>query len=193
MTIDDEMKREMAADAEAAAAAPMERLRPLLDEVLLLDRDIETLDETLKEKKARREQLLRHEVPGLMSEIGIAQATIDVGNALVDVRVDVKVFGTLRSAPDQDDAVAYLEENGFEGGVLTRASIDFKEEEMTDEVRRSLEGVVAQGYEKDVHFARELNPSTLRAFVRQAIAENPSFDPSRVGATVVRQAIVKPK
>ena len=160
----------------------------LVEEATTTKNKIDELEAEVKLKKKRLAVLLETEIPLKLNEIGSIGSTFVVGNYTVGVDLEYKVRGTINQAPDMEKAVAYLLSNGFEGQLLTKASVDFKEGELDEEKVSTLMDIFSTEFDKDVHLDRTINAQTLMAFVRTKISDGSGFDPSIVGATVMRQA-----
>lgn len=188
--IEDELAAAAEADAaemrEAAAPSKGEEVAALVRTALALQDEIEELELTLKTAKAELEDVKRRRIPAVLDEIGVPELTVDTGNRQVRVTIGHKAFGSLTYATDQDLAVGLLEAAGFDGGVLTTASVDLRSDEvhMLDEIAKLFE----ERYGKSVNLKRDVHHSTLRAFVLRVLEEHPEFDAKKVGVTVVREA-----
>lgn len=146
---------------------------------------IDDLQGTLKAASKELEELMRLRIPTEMDKVGLPEAGMTVGNRRVRIALDFAAYGSLTKAPDIDAAVEYLEANGFEGGVLTTVSAQFRREAKAD--AEALAERIKQGGNEAV-IEEDVNSSTLRAFVRQRIQEDPDFNAALVGVTIVRQA-----
>jgi hypothetical protein len=109
-----------------------------------------------------------------------------IGNRKVRLALDHKAYGSLSKAPDIEEAIEYLEANGFEGGVLSTVSVDFRkgEQEEADRLAETITNMTG----KNPSMARNLPHSTLQAFVKQAFSNDKNFDVAKVGCSMVRMA-----
>lgn len=173
----DEM--EDAAGQEAARPVDTRRVEEEVIAALALEEEIAEHEEAIKDLRKRLAQIMEQNLPAFMSEIGLTEIGTSDGSR---VKLGPRVYATLNKAPDIEAAVAYLEEHGLKGGVLTEATVRFTQEEEED-FRAFLERARSIT-DKDVLINRGLNASTLRSWVTNHYLENPDFDPAIVGATV---------
>jgi hypothetical protein len=180
-----EMEQDVA-DIQAAAAedAPM-TLVDMIARAHSLDNQINDLELTMKAAKKELEDLMRLRIPTELDKVGVPEIGAEVNGTRVRVALDFAAYGSLAKAPDLDAAVEYLEANGFEGGVLTTVSAQFRREARAD-AEALADKIRETG--SDAVIEEDVNHSTLRAFVRQKVQEDPDFDAARVGVTIVRQA-----
>lgn len=173
----DEM--EDAAGQEAARPVDTRRVEEEVIAALALEEEIAEHEGAISDLKKRLAQIMEQNLPAFMSEIGLTEIGTSDGSR---VKLGPRVYATLNKAPDIEAAVAYLEEHGLKGGVLTEATVRFTQEEEED-FRAFLERARSIT-DKDVLINRGLNASTLRSWVTNHYLENPDFDPAIVGATV---------
>jgi len=168
-------------------ATPTDILRELGKKAFLLDAAISELTADAAARKKALTTLLEKEIPEAMTEAGLGEfgfETPEGGNARMTA--GVKVVGSLSKAPDQEAAIRYLEETGFEGVVKTALTVDLTEEERgkMEDMMSAIKGAT----NKYPHAERKLSPATLAAFGRQKIAEDPTWDFEKVGLTAIRAA-----
>ena len=192
MEPDNTLMQDALAENEEEKIAPLTLAENVHAAVALKDQ-IEEHEAAVKAMKKDLDALLTREIPNGMNEVGTTTLSFELGNRLVNVGLEYKCRGTLNNAPDVEEAIAYLVDAGFEGALITKASIDFREGELDPDATARMTDLIAQEFDKDVHLDRKINPQTLMSFVRTKIAEDPSFDPAKVGATVMRQAKINIK
>ena len=178
---------DMIEQMEADAAAAKEQyaghtLTELGTKALSLEEEITALEDAAKAKKKDLEKIMRYAIPQELAKIGIDE--FGVGDARI--KMETKVVGTLRNAPDEDDAVAYLEASGLAGAVRSVIELDFTEGER--EMAENLMPQLTELTGRHPHLSRSINAQTLMAFVRQKLKEDPTFDYERVGITAYPQA-----
>jgi hypothetical protein len=191
--VDDETRKDMLEEAEADQPKD-ESLVEKVEKAVDLKSRIEETEAELKKMKKDLERVQRDELPNLLSEIGVVDLTVQVGNRHVTIEMDHKFFGSISKAPSIDEALSYLDEHGFDGEVKTNASVDLRRSEAEDEetvtrIREALEREAG----KDVHLERKVHPQTLMAFAREKVADDPSFDAGKIGIDIVRQAKISIK
>jgi hypothetical protein len=141
---------------------------------------IKALQDQVKTETAYLNRVMTHLIPAMMAEIGLDEFgfnTEDGGRARL--MLGTVLQGSLRYAPDEAEAVRYLEENGFPGGVLTEMSVSFTEDER-GEIEVLMDNI-KDNTGKSAHVERKINPSTLKAFVRSQLEADPTWDYEKVG------------
>jgi hypothetical protein len=176
-------------ESDALSTAPSEEeaatLADMVGRAHSLTMQISDLELTTKAAKKELEDLMVRRIPGEMDKVGMAELGMVVNENRVRIALDFMAYGSLAKAPDFEDAVDYLEANGFEGGILTTVSAQFRREQKAD-AETLAERIRETG--SDVAVVEDVHASTLRAFVRDRFAADPNFDAARVGITIVRQA-----
>jgi hypothetical protein len=178
----------MAADAEErASAADTTSLEELGRSALRLEFEMAQLEDALKAKKKALDTLMEQLIPQALSVAGISEfgfTTEDGGRARIES--GTQVFASWSGVVDKERAVAYLEANGFAGGVVTEVKLAFTEDER--ELAESVSEDIAAAAGRAPAIVRTVNPSTLRAFISQRLKEDPAFDYALVGGTVVKRS-----
>lgn len=172
-------------DAQGQDTAMGATLNEAVEEAYNIKNEIAETEAHLKMLKKDFNTKMEVDIPKLMDQVGVGEVGLTIGNRRVRLALDYKCFGTLRKAPDFSEAVSYLEAHGFEGGVLTTVSVDYREEE-SDQAENLAESIEALGKHPTV--AKDVNSATLRSFVRTAYTEDTSFDAKKVGCVIVRNA-----
>lgn len=187
MTEEDEMFAEALIEDEKKSV-DRRPVQDMVEEATALKLEIDNLETLVKAHKKKLTGLLVTDIPVAMNEIGTTGLNFTVGNRTVKLDLEYKVRGTINAAPDIEKAVVYLAQHGFSGSMLTKASVDFTEGELDDDKIADIRAFFEADLDKDVQFDRTIHASTLAAFVRSQIEDNPGFDPTVVGATVMREA-----
>jgi hypothetical protein len=182
---------DMIAAMEADAAAAKEQyagvsLTELGRQALDLENMIEEREQSTKVLKKELEKIMRFAIPEALAQIGIDEFGVSHDGGEARIKMETKVVGSLRNAPDENAAVAYLEASGLSGVVRSVIELDFAEEEreLADQIMPQLEALTG----KHPHLSRSINAQTLMAFVRQKLKEDPTFDYERCGITAYPQA-----
>lgn len=184
--IDDDLIKDMVSEDDGKKEDTASIL-DLAKEAVDLRLAIDTIEADAKIKKKRLTALLEQDIPLKMNEIGSIGLDLMVGNHTVNLGLQYKVRGSINYAPDLEEAVAYLVKAGFDGSILTKASVDFTEGELDDKKVAALKKMFSTKFDKDIHLDRNINAQTLMAFVRTKL-DDTDFDPKVVGATVMREA-----
>lgn len=178
---------EMEADAaEALATYDGVGLTELGLTALEIENSIADLEATLKGRKKELEKLMRYAIPQALTVAGIPEFGFEHPGGKARIAKEMKVVGTLRNAADEDEAVEYLEEAGLRGAIKSSVTMDFTEEER--ELAEQLMPALQELTGKHPLLARNIHPSTLASFVRQKMAEDPTFDYEKVGFMAFPQA-----
>ena len=176
-----DLMEQMAADAaeQTKDAATLEAMGLAAWE---LEQRIAGLEDQVKaEKKALREMLERT-IPEAMHVHGVKEFGFDTPDGMfARLSNSIRVVGSLRYAPDIEEAVAYLEASGLVGAVKTVISVDFTEAEKED--AEAFADRLLQMSNRHMNIDRDLNPSTLRSFVTGKLKEDPTWDYEKVGMT----------
>lgn len=180
-------------DVDETTTTPGDFVAELCRQKVNLDIRIADMEEEVASLKKLREVLVRTRIPNGLRAMGTTKTTVMSGNVEYEVQTTYKAFGSLAYAPDIEEAVAYLVEKGMGEGLISKAEVDFTQDELADPdlVARLNEGLAALG--KDVNWTRNINPQTLMALVRRKVEKDPSFDAKKVGITLVREAKVTMK
>jgi hypothetical protein len=178
---------EMEAEASAAIAQyDGTNLTELGMLALGIEQSISELEATLKSKKKELEGVMKYAIPQALNAAGIPEFGFEHEGGKARIKNEIKVVGTLKNAADEDDAVGYLENAGLRGAIKSSVTMDFTEEER--ELAEQLMPALQELTGKHPFLARNIHPSTLAAFVRQKISEDPTFDFERVGFTAFPMA-----
>lgn len=164
-------------------------LSALAHALVAADREVEAVEEKLKQSKEVARQLREESIPMAMAELGLNEVRLDSGER-VTVKQDVRIF----SASDKcNEAYAWLEENGFGGLIKTEVVLHFTRGEL-EAAKLLAEKLKQEGYETDLD--RSVHYQTMRAFLREQLFEkaNASLPLELFGATPVWLAkVVSPK
>jgi hypothetical protein len=148
--------------------------------------EISDLEAQADAKKKNYERIMRYAIPEALAVAGISEFGFATGTGNARVKMATKVLGSLSKSPNEDEAVAYLEEQGFSGAIKSVLQVDFTEDE-----RDQADAMAQQIHELNDRYptvARVIHPQTLMAFVRAKLVDDPSFDYEKVGTTAVPMA-----
>lgn len=180
--IDPAVLAEMAADADEMQGDTMS-VTDAIERALDLEAMISEQSEKLKQLNQQLEQIMVTTLPNLMTAAGVSEFGLPSG---ARVALGPLAYGSLSNAPDIDAAVAFMEANGLDGGVLTTVSVNFTEEEkeQADTFARTVLDIT----HKDAILKRDINSSRLRSWCRGKFIDDPEFDPGIVGVRIVTAA-----
>lgn len=176
---------------EEDAAAALERhadtkTLDLMAQAIRLQDEIEDMQRSLKDKSKELRDIMEHTLPARAQELGMPELSFTKPDkTTVRFVQEVRIVGSLNSAPDQEEAVKYLEAEGFQGAIQTYVMSAFTEQER--DIAKALQertGQILSEHQlpdRDVILKREINAQTLMAFGRARSADNPDFDFEKVG------------
>ena len=174
----------MEKDAGFTAPNSMGKIGAVANDIADTDKEISDIEKQLKKKKEYKKHLSENVLPNLFAEVGLAELK------LADGRL-IKV-GNYYGASIKDDrkeaAFAWFRNNGFGDLVKNQVSCSFGRNE--DEKARGLSQYLdEQGYES---LQREwVEPSTLRAFIREQHEAGKQLPMDLLGAYVGQKTTIK--
>lgn len=173
--------------AEQAANVDPSTLNELGQQAWALEQKIAESEATTKGLKKILEGLMMHDIPTALSAAGVDEFGFEnsEGN-MCRIAKEIKVRGSLNGAPDLDDAIAYLEDQGLSGVVRAKLEIDFSMDEEGQAV--TLANQIEQSLGRPALLQKSIHPSTLTSFVRDKLKEDSTFDFAKVGCTAYPQA-----
>lgn len=178
---------QMEADAALASEENVgKNLQELGRDALALENEIAALEGAAREKKKKLERIMRYSIPKELAQIGIDEFGVEVDGGTARIKMDTKVVGSLRNAPDEEEAVLYLEAEGLAGVVRSEVTMDFPEDER--DKASHLAALIKGATNREPFVKRDINAQTLMAFVRAKLKEDPTFDYAKVGITAFPQA-----
>lgn len=182
--MDDEIDLDqMEADADAKTAEPNAALEEAVGLALEIEEKIYDLTARLKVHKKSLDQMMTITLPQLMQEAGVPEFGTEGG---ARIKLGPSGYGSLGYAPDEEAAVAYLDSKGFTNALKSTVTVDFTESERED-ADKLLE-TLREHFEKFGSLKRNIHAGTLKAFCLEQMAEDPTFDPSILGITIISQA-----
>tara|TARA_R100000808_G_scaffold15950_1_gene36368 strand:- start:21935 stop:22498 length:564 start_codon:yes stop_codon:yes gene_type:complete len=146
------------------------RVSELSNQVIDLDREIAEQEGTLKTMKEKRRQLTEDLIPAVMTEHGVAEVTLRDGS-----KVTVKKFYSCTIPADKTErAFEWLRENGHEGLIKHRLTIDFTrdKDDHALQIKKELEDKGLYPGDKEW-----VEPSTLRGFAREQVESGEELPP----------------
>lgn len=151
-------------DLPAPAAEPMtlQLLARLANESKALEAEIQADTTALEEKNAKQAKLLRVRIPAIMKELGMEEFKLTDGSK-VGIKEDVKCGITEANKPA---ALAWLEENNFDGIVKTSLSVAFGKGEKED-MEKAKTALAEAGFLPDLN--QGVHPATLKSFVKERL------------------------
>ena len=146
------------------------RISSLANQVIDLEKEIASVEADLKTMKEKKRQLTEDLIPAVMTEHGVAEVTLASGG-----KVSVKKFYSCTIPADKTDkAFDWLRDNGHEGLIKHRLTVDFTRDK-DDQALRVKKELEDKGlYPGDKEW---VEPSTLRGFAREQIESGGDIPP----------------
>lgn len=149
----------------------------------LLEREIEELEASLKEKQESYRLLTETTIPEAMTEAGMRKFVMEDGSM-----VDIKPFyGASISKARQAEAFKWLRDHGFDDIIKNTVSVRFgrKEDELATDMINLLR---SKGYTPEQ--TEKVEPQTLKAWVKERIEKGQPVDSELFGVYIGQKAVV---
>ena len=148
------------------------------------EKNIATLEETLKEAKKKLLKLTDEDMPAVMQEVGMNKFELDDGST-----VEVKpTYGASILVDNRPQAYEWLRENGYDDIIKNNVIFSFGRGE--DDKASAFKAFAAkEGYVANQK--TEIHSQTLRAFVKERVEAGDAFPMELFGAWVGQRAVIK--
>ena len=148
------------------------------------EKNIATLEETLKEAKKKLLKLTDEDMPAVMQEVGMNKFELDDGST-----VEVKpTYGASILVDNRPQAYEWLRENGYDDIIKNNVICSFGRGE--DDKASAFKAFAAkEGYVANQK--TEIHSQTLRAFVKERVEAGDAFPIELFGAWVAQRAVIK--
>ena len=148
------------------------------------EKNIATLEETLKEAKKKLLKLTDEDMPAVMQEVGMNKFELDDGST-----VEVKpTYGASILVDNRPQAYEWLRENGYDDIIKNNVTCSFGRGE--DDKALAFKTFAAEkGYVANQK--TEIHSQTLRAFVKERVEAGDAFPMELFGAWVGQRAVIK--
>ena len=180
----DSLVDQMKQDAGSTAQDNMGKIGAVANDVADTDEEIAKLEEQLKTKKDYKKHLAENVLPNLFAEVGLSELKLADGRHL---KVS-NYYGASIKDTKKEAAFSWLRDNGFGDLIKNQVSCSFGRNE--DEKAKSLINTLdSQGYQS---MQREwVEPSTLRAFIREQHEAGKQLPMDLLGAFVGQKTTIK--
>ena len=160
------------------------RVATLANQIVAFDKEIAGAEESLKNLKKQRRRLSEDMLPALMTEHGLTDITLKDGS-----KVSVKKFYSCTIPADKTpQALEWLRDNGYDGLIKHRVTIDFTRDK-DDQALVLKEELEDRGlYPSDKEW---VEPSTLRGFAREQIERGRELPDSLFDLFIGERATIK--
>lgn len=156
--------------------------RALLD----ADASVEDAEANLKAAKERARILREETIPSAMQELGLEEIKLDTGQKL-SVKQDV--YAAI-PASSKEQAFTWLEQNGFGGLIKVEVTADYRKGE-ADAAMQLFQELQERGLQ--VEFGQSVHAQTLKAFLREQLANGTNVPLDIFGARPVWTAKISNK
>jgi len=179
-----DLVKQMQQDAETIPEDNMGKIGAVATDIAEIENEIQKLKEELKKKEDYKTKLSEEVLPSLFSEVGLSELKLADGRK-------IKVSEYYRAAikvENRDAAYAWLRNSGFGDLVKNQITCSFgrNEDEKASELVSEL---TSKGYESA---QREwVEPSTLRAFVREQYEAGREIPMDLLGAYIGHKTTIK--
>ena len=180
----EDLIKKMQQDSGSTAQDNMGKIGAVANDVADTDKEIADLEDKLKTKKDYKKHLAENVLPNLFSEVGLSELKLADGRHL---KVS-NYYGASIKEEKKQAAFNWLRDNGFGDLIKNQVSCSFGRNE--DEKAKSLINTLSdQGYQS---MQREwVEPSTLRAFIREQHEAGKQLPMDLLGAFVGQKTTIK--
>jgi hypothetical protein len=150
----------------------------------LLEKELEDLEASLREKSEQYRNLTEVTLPEAMAEAGMRKFVMDDGSM-----VEIKPFyGASISKARQAEAFQWLRDNKLDDIIKSTVSVRFGRGEA--ELHTQLIGLLAsKGYSPEQ--AEKIEPQTLKAWVKERVEKGLPIDSELFGVFIGQKAVIK--
>ena len=179
-----ELVKQMQEDASSVPEDNMGKIGAVATDIAETENEIANLKEQLKKKEDYRTKLSEEVLPSLFSEVGLSELKLSDGRK-------IKVSEYYRAAikvENREAAYAWMRNNGFGDLVKNQVTCSFGRNE--DEKASSL---ISDLSERGLEPAQRewVEPSTLRAFVREQYEAGREIPMDLLGAYIGHKTTIK--
>ena len=179
-----ELVKQMQEDASSVPEDNMGKIGAVATDIAETENEIANLKEQLKKKEEYRTKLSEEVLPSLFSEVGLSELKLSDGRK-------IKVSEYYRAAikvENREAAYAWMRNNGFGDLVKNQVTCSFGRNE--DEKASSL---ISDHSERGLEPAQRewVEPSTLRAFVREQYESGKEIPMDLLGAYIGHKTTIK--
>jgi hypothetical protein len=172
------------ADALKVSDESVSGIAGLAKRAKMLEKELEDLGASLKEKEEQYRNLTEVSIPEAMAEAGMKKFVMEDGSM-----IDVKPFyGASISKARQAEAFKWLRDHGFDDIIKNTVSVRFgrKEDELAARMIQLLreQGFIPEQTEK-------VEPQTLKAWVKERIEKGQPVDSELFGVFIGQKATIK--
>ena len=176
--------KQMQQDAGSTAHDNMGKIGSVANDIADTDQEISNIEEQLKKKKDYKKHLSENVLPNLFAEVGLSELKLADGR-LIKVG---NYYGASIKEDKKQPAFTWLRDNGFGDMIKNQVSCSFGRDE-DEKARGLIQTLDEQGYQSS---QREwVEPSTLRAFIREQHEAGKQLPMDLLGAYVGQKTTIK--
>ncbi len=176
--------KQMQEDAGATAPNSMGKIGAVANDIADTDKEISDIEKELKKKKDYKKHLSENVLPNLFAEVGLSELKLADGR-LIKVG---NYYGASIKDDKKEAAFNWFRNNGFGDLIKNQVSCSFGRNE-DEKAKGLLEHLNKEGYESS---QREwVEPSTLRAFIREQHESGKKLPMDLLGAYVGQKTTIK--
>jgi len=176
--------QEMEKDASTVSENSLGKIGAVATDIADTQEEISKLKEQLKNKEDYERKLSREVLPSLFSEVGLSELKLADGRK---IKVS-EYFRASIKVENRELAYTWLRNNGFGDLIKNQVSCSFGRDE-DEKARRLIDALGERGYQSS---QREwVEPSTLRAFVREQYEKGVDLPMELLGAYVGQKTTIK--
>ena len=179
-----ELLKQMQQDAGATAPNNMGKIGAVANDIADTDKEISDIEQELKKKKDYKKHLSENVLPNLFAEVGLAELKLADGR-LIKVG---NYYGASIKDDKKEAAFKWFRNNGFGDLIKNQVSCSFGRDE-DGKARGLIDILNEKGFQSS---QREwVEPSTLRAFIREQHEEGKQLPMDLLGAYVGQKTTIK--
>ena len=179
-----ELLKQMQEDASVVPEDNLGKIGAVATDIAETEEEIANLKSQLKKKEEYVTKLSEQVLPTLFSEVGLSELKLSDGRKL---KVS-EYFRASIKVENRELAYTWLRNNGFGDLIKNQVSCSFGRDE-DEKARRLIDALGERGYQSS---QREwVEPSTLRAFVREQYEKGVDLPMELLGAYVGQKTTIK--
>jgi len=185
-------RKEVVMDLEALSknitidTTASQEIAELCNKLLDIQKEVTTLEDQLKKKKAEELKLSESDIPNLMQKTGVSLLKLTDGSS-----VEIKpYYGARIPASRTDEAFNWLRENNHGDLIKNNVSLTFGRNQ-DNEAKSIVDDLRNKGH--NVKQAEKVEPMTLKAFVREQIEKGKDVPADLFGVYVATRTKITTK
>ena len=163
-----------------------QEIAELCNKLLDIQKEVTTLEDQLKNKKAEELKLSEQDIPNLMQKTGVSLLKLTDGSS-----VEIKpYYGARIPASRTDEAFDWLRENNHGDLIKNNVTLTFGRNQ-DNEAKSIVDDLRNRGH--NVKQAEKVEPMTLKAFVREQIEKGKDVPADLFGVYVATRTKITTK